>query len=124
MPLIGDSASISFAVTEGATAIALGSGDVAVLGTPKVVALCEEAAVGALAGTLPDGATSVGTHITVDHNAPTPTGRVVTATATVTKVDGRAIEFSVSVTEGETVVATGRHIRMVVDRNRFVARLA
>lgn len=124
MPSIGDTASISFAVTEGATAIALGSGDVPVLGTPKVVALCEEAAVAAVTGTLPDGATTVGTHISVDHNAPTPVGRVATATATVTGVDGRAIEFSVSVTERDTVVATGRHTRIVVDRDRFVARLA
>jgi fluoroacetyl-CoA thioesterase len=124
MPSVGDSASIIFSVTDGATAIALGSGDVPVLGTPKVVALCEEAAVAALDGTLPDGATSVGAHITVDHNAPTAVGRTVTATATVTAADGRVVEFSVFVTEGETVVATGRHIRMVVDRNRFVARLA
>ncbi len=64
----GTAASISLTVTEQDTAIVLGSGDVAVLGTPRVVALCEEAAVAALAGFLPDGATTVGTSISIYGN--------------------------------------------------------
>ena len=66
----GTSAAISFTVDEGSTAIALGSGDVPVLGTPKVIALVEEAAVAALAGSLSADDTTVGTSVTVDHLAP------------------------------------------------------
>ncbi len=117
----GTSASISFVADDASTAIALGSGDVAVLGTPKVVALVEEAAVAALAGRLPEGATSVGTHVSVDHLAPTAVGSQVVATATVTAVDGRSVSFTVTVTEGDEVVARGRHTRVVVDRSRFEA---
>jgi fluoroacetyl-CoA thioesterase len=123
MPSVGDTASISFTVTDGTTAIALGSGDVPVLGTPKVVALCEEAAVAALHGTLPNGETSVGTHISLDHVAPAPVGRTVSALASITAVDGRTVDFALSVTDGDAVVARGHHTRTVVGRERFVARL-
>lgn len=101
------------------TAIALGSGDVAVLATPRVVALSEEAAVAALAGSLPEGATTVGTNITLDHLAATGVGFSVTATATVTSVEGKQVSFSVEVRENDKLVARGTHTRLVVDRARF-----
>jgi predicted thioesterase len=116
----GTSAAVSFTADEGATAVALGSGDVPVLGTPKIVALVEAAAVAALAGALPDGATSVGTNIAVDHLAPTRIGGTVVAEATITAVDDRRVSFAVRVTEGDAVVARGTHVRFVVDRKRFL----
>lgn len=116
----GTTASIPFTVDEAATAIALGSGDVPVLGTPKVVALVEEAAVAALAGWVGEGETTVGTNVTIDHLAPTRIGSTVTASATVTAVDGRRIAFAVKVTEGDAVVARGTHTRFVVDRRQFL----
>lgn len=119
----GTAASISLVVTPADTAVALGSGDVDVLGTPRVVALCEEAAVASLAGLLPEDSTTVGTNIMLDHLAATPVGRAVTASATVTAVDGRMVSFSISVIDGETLAATGVHTRAVVDRKRFEASL-
>ena len=116
-------ASKALVVTAADTAVALGSGDVDVLGTPRVVALCEETAVAALAGLLPEGSTTVGTSITVDHLAATPVGGSVTATATVTAIDGTTISFSLSVVDGETVAARGAHTRAVVDRDSFEASL-
>ena len=116
----GTSAAVTFTADESTTAIALGSGDVPVLGTPKVVALAEEAAVAALAGSLPDGSTSVGTSVVLDHLAPTKVGGTVVAEATITAVDGRRISFAVKVTEGEAIVARGTHVRFVVDRKRFL----
>jgi predicted thioesterase len=124
VPSVGDAASVIFTVTDDDTAIALGSGDVPVLGTPKVVALCEEAAVAVLKGSLPEGSTSVGTHISLDHMAPTPVGRTVTADASITAVDRQIVEFTVAVSDGEEVVASGHHTRTIVDRDRFVGRLA
>lgn len=116
----GLSATISYTVKSDATAAALGSGDVDVLGTPKVIALVEEAAVAAIAGSVPDGSTTVGTNVNVDHLMPSHIGAGVHATATVTGVDGRRIVFAVRVTEGDAVAAQGTHRRVVVDRARFL----
>jgi|SRR5215207_344821 len=102
------------------TAVALGSGDVPVLGTPRVVALAEEATVAALAGSLPDRKTSVGTRVEIRHRAPTPTGRQVEAAAILVGVDGRKLVFDVTVRDGEEVVATAVVERVVVDRDRFL----
>ncbi|GMQ98617.1 MAG: thioesterase family protein [Acidimicrobiia bacterium] len=115
----GLSAAISFTTDETSTAIALRSGDVAVLGTPKVVALIEEAAVAALAGQLPDESTTVGTHIAIDHLKATPVGETVVATATVSAVQGRVITITATVTEGDAVVAKATHTRFIVDRKTF-----
>lgn len=120
----GTSASISLVVTEHDTAIALRSGDVAVLATPRVVALSEEAAVSALAGSLSEGATTVGTNITLDHLAASGVGSSVTATATVTSVEGKKILFSVDVRETDKLVAKGTHTRLVVDRTRFIRSIS
>lgn len=119
---VGTSAVVHLVVGAEDTAIALGSGDVPVLGTPRVVALMEQAAVAALAGTLDEGATSVGTRITVDHLAASLVGVEVTATAEVVGLDGRAVSFRLAVDEGDRQVATGTHVRYVVDRNRFLGR--
>ena len=116
----GTSATLSFTVDEASTAIALGSGDVPVLGTPKVVALVEEAAVAALAGSLGAGETTVGSNVNVDHLAPSLVGATVKAAAIVTAVEGRKIVFSVRVTEEGTAVARGTHTRFIVDRRAFV----
>lgn len=115
----GAFASIHLTVSEADTAITLGSGDVAVLGTPRVVALCEEAAVAVLAASLPQGATSVGTRITVDHLMATAVGGKVTAKATVSAVDGKRISFVVELLEGDKTAAKGTHTRIVVNRKRF-----
>ncbi|MEA3501443.1 MAG: hotdog domain-containing protein [Actinomycetota bacterium] len=119
---IGTTATVRLVVGDADTAVALGSGDVPVLGTPRIVALMEQAAVAALAGALDEGATSVGTRIAVDHLAASLVGATVTATAEVVDLDGRAVSFRLTVREGEQQVATGDHIRFVVDRERFLGR--
>lgn len=116
----GSRATVVFVVDEASTAIALGSGDVPVLGTPKVVALCEEASVAALAGEFDPTRTTVGTRINLDHVAPSPIGATVVATATVVAADDRRIEFTIEVTQDERVVATATHQRAIVDRARFL----
>jgi len=120
---VGATGEISFVVDEFTTAVALGSGDIPVLGTPKVVALCEEAAVAAITRSLAAGATTVGTNIALDHLAATAVGRSVVASAVVVAVDRRRLEFKVSVSEGDRVVARGTHKRFIVDRDRFLEDL-
>ena len=119
---IGASASRTFIVGDTDTAIAMGSGDVPVLGTPRLIAWCEEVTVLALAEGLEPSATSVGYRIRVDHLAPTPVGAAVDITAEVAEVDGRQVTLAISATDGNGEAARGEITRVVVDRAKFVAR--
>ncbi|MEU4482996.1 hotdog domain-containing protein [Micromonospora sp. NPDC023966] len=122
-PLLpGLTARVELTVTDTDTAQAVGSGDVPVLGTPRVLALAEAATVAATAVRLPAGSTTVGTRVELEHRAATPVGRTVAARAELVKVDGRRLTFEVIVTDGNEVVATGRVERALVDRQRFVER--
>ncbi|MEV1286264.1 hotdog domain-containing protein [Micromonospora sp. NPDC049679] len=118
----GLSAHVQLTVTDSDTAQAVGSGDVPVLGTPRVLALVEAATVAATASRMPPGMTTVGIRVELDHRAPTPVGRTVVARAQLAKVDGRRLLFEVSVSDGTTTAAEGRVERMLVDRHRFVER--
>jgi|HigsolmetaAR206D_1030411.scaffolds.fasta_scaffold02829_4 predicted thioesterase len=118
----GLTARVELTVTDADTAQTVGSGDVPVLGTPRVLALAEAATVAATASRLPAGTTTVGTRVELDHRVPTPVGRTAVARARLAKVDGRRLLFEVTVTEGTTTVAEGRVERVLVDRQRFLAR--
>ena len=120
----GLTARVELTVTDADTAQAVGSGDVPVLGTPRVLALAEAATVAATATRMPSGSTTVGVRVELDHRAATPVGGTVVARARLAKVDGRRLLFEVSVTEGDTTVAEGRVERLLVDRQRFVERAA
>ena len=113
----------SVQVSPANTAQALGSGTVPVFATPALVALLEQAAVNALAGALPSGSTSVGTRVDIRHTAATPVGMTVSATATLAEVDGRRLRFDVTARDPMESVAEGIHERVVVDEQRFVARV-
>ena len=118
----GLTARVVLTVSDADTAAALGSGDVPVLGTPRVLALAEAATVAALAGTLPDGSTTVGTRVDLAHLLPTAVGHTVVAEATLSTVDGRRLAFTVAVHDGAEVAARGRVERVVVDREAFVKK--
>jgi len=110
-------------VTHKVTAVAMGSGDMPVLATPAMMALMENAAMLAVAGHLPEGCTTVGGHITSSHLKPTKLGDTVTATATVTRVEGKKIEFKVEAHCGDTLLGEGTHLRFIVDRDKFMEKL-
>lgn len=123
MPLEpGLSAKVKLDVSEGDTALALGSGDVPVLGTPRVVALAEEATVKAVADTVDDGMTTVGSSVQLDHLAPTRVGDAVEAEAVLAKVEGRRLIFKVTVNDARGLVAAGKITRAMVDRERFLEK--
>jgi predicted thioesterase len=120
----GLTASLTKDVTEADTALAVGSGSLPVLGTPRVLAWCEEATCDAIAPVLEDGSSSVGTRVRLDHLAPSPVGAVVAVVATVTAVDGRLVTFEVVVTDTDgRMLAEGEVRRVVVDADRFLARI-
>ena len=110
-------------VTEEVTAIAIGSGDMPVLATPIMLALMENAAMLAVKNKLPEGCTTVGGHIESSHLKPSKIGDKVRATAEVTKIDGKKIEFKVTAYSGETLLGEGTHLRFIVDREKFLSKL-
>ncbi|WP_310913611.1 thioesterase family protein [Lipingzhangella rawalii] len=106
-------------VTHADTARALGSGDVLVLGTPRVLSLVEAATVAAVSERLPEERTSVGTDVALAHTAPSPVGARVVATAELTEVSGRHLTFTVELSQDGSRVAHGTVQRAVVSRQRF-----
>jgi predicted thioesterase len=109
-------------VGEDDTARALGSGSVEVLGTPRLVALMEEATVNAVEGRLDPSVTTVGMRVQVDHLQPTPVGAEVFAEAYLDKVEGRRITFTVTASDSGGLVAAGKVTRVMVDVNRFMSK--
>ena len=121
----GTSAAVTHEVTTSDTADALGSGDLPVLGTPRLLAWAEAATVLALDGRLDHGGTSVGTSIRLEHTAPSAVGDVVTVTAEVAVVAASRVTFTVTATgRDDEVVGHGTIERALVDAARFTARLA
>jgi len=110
----------SMEVTEADTAIAMRSGSVPVLATPRVVALLEQATCAALQGHLAEGCTTVGMRVQVDHLQPTPVGSTVEAEAILEKIEGRRLTFMVSASDTKGVVAAGRVTRVLVEVDRFM----
>lgn len=117
---IGATGRASTLVDETSTAVALGSGDVEVFATPALVALCEAAAVDAVAGGLPADRTTVGVHIALDHLAATLPDRTVEAVATLTAVEGRKLTFEIEASDERGLVGRAEHRRVVVDRAAFL----
>ena len=109
-------------VGEADTAIALGSGSVPVLGTPRVVALCEQAAIAAIADRLDDGNTTVGMRVQIDHLQPTAVGKTVSAEAVLERIEGRRLTFTVSVHDPRGLIAAGKVTRVVINAQRFMER--
>ena len=119
---VGLRGEVHLIVGEADTALALGSGSVPVLGTPRVVALCEQAAVAAITGKLDDGTTTVGMRVQIDHLQPTAVGRAVSAEAILERVEGRRLTFMVSVHDPRGLVAAGKVTRVVIDVQRFMEK--
>ncbi len=109
-------------VTKADTAAAIGSGDVPVLATPRLIAWMEAETVRAAAAFLERGQTTVGTAIRIEHSRATPVGGRVEITATPPDVAGSRLTFKVQAVDGSgKVTAVGEIDRVVVDRQRFLA---
>jgi fluoroacetyl-CoA thioesterase len=119
----GLTGSVTWEATERHSAEAWGSGTVPVFATPSLVGLMETAAMEVLRGRLSDGDTTVGTRIEVSHLAATPIGDEVRAEATLVSVDGRRLTFDLVAYDSSQKIGDGRHERVIVSRDRFLARL-
>ena len=118
----GISGDVELVVTDADTAVALGSGSVAVLGTPRIVALCEEASCAAVESSLDPGETTVGLRVELTHLAPTKVGSRVRAESTLEKTEGRRLVFTVSVSDEYGLVAAGKVTRVVVNVDDFLEK--
>lgn len=118
-------ARLTFTVTDEDTAIALGSGSLPVLATPRLLAWCEAATCAAIEPALTAGSTSVGTRVSLEHLAASVVGREVEVTATSSYVDGRLHRFTVAARHDGSarIIASGEVTRVVVDAERFLSRL-
>ena len=116
----GLSAQSRTTVTNENTAAAMGSGDLPVFATPSMVALMENAA---MKGAAPAGSTTVGAEMNVTHIKPSGLGAEITATAVLTEVEGRKLTFNVGARDAGGMIGEGVHIRYVVDREKFMAKL-
>jgi predicted thioesterase len=110
-------------VGDAQTAPRVGSGRVRVLATPVMINMMEAAALDAIESLLPEGHQSLGTHLNVGHYAATPVGMTLRATAEVTKIDGRNIEFRVEAFDDKERIGDGTHARVVVNVERFDKRI-
>lgn len=119
----GVSATSRTTVTAADTAAAMGSGDMPVFATPAMAALMENAAMRAVAAELPEGATTVGAEMNIAHIKPSGVGAEIVASAVVTAVEGRKITFNVGARDAEGPIGEGTHVRFVVDRRRFLAKV-
>lgn len=120
----GEQARQRHLVSEDDTAHAVGSGDLEVLATPRLLAWMEGATCAVVAGGLGEAETSVGTRVSVEHLQPSPVGAQLSVLAEVSHVDGRLVRFQVTAEHDDgAVVAHGEITRVIVDAARFLSRL-
>jgi fluoroacetyl-CoA thioesterase len=122
-PRTGLSARIELEVTDDDTAEAFRTGSVPVLATPRLVALCEEASCLAIEGHLPPGGTSVAKRVQFDHLVPVGVGGRIWAEATLDRIEGRRLVFTLSASEEAGLVGAGKLVRVIVDRATFLTNV-
>ena len=122
MILIGTKCRLEQTVTDALTAANVGSGALPVFGTPFLCALMENAAMTCLQSFLEEGQGSVGTHLDISHDAPTPIGMKVWAEAELTEINGKALTFSVAAYDESGLIGKGVHGRFIIAVDRFLAK--
>ena len=121
---VGDTYEIKRMVTDEITAAAGGSGALRVFGTPYLVAMMEHAGLQYIAQELPEGKSTVGISVSVEHTAPTPVGMEVTVRVTVTNItpNGKVIDFDMEAFDEAGPIGTGKHQRAIIDAERFMTK--
>ncbi len=121
---VGDTYEVKDVVSEKNTAASLGSGALPVFGTPYLVAMMENAALLLMQKDLPEGKSSVGVKMDIEHVSPTPIGMEVRAVAEVTAIseNGKLVDFKVTGYDEAGLIGEGIHHRAVVTIDRFLAK--
>ena len=95
-----------------------------VLATGYLVGLVEWTCMQTLEGHLDEGERTLGVHVDLSHEAPTPPGATLTIEVELTEIDRRRLTFVVTARDEVAVVCRGVHQRGVVELERFEAKLA
>ncbi|WP_456156475.1 thioesterase family protein [Veillonella sp.] len=119
----GQTAIATVTVTESNIAKTMKSGSLEVFATPAMCALMEEAAQAAVQPHLEEGEGTVGISLSISHDAPSPIGSTITATATVTAVEGRKITFAIEASDGVGIIGKGTHERFVINNEKFMTKV-
>ena len=123
---------LRFTVTDDDTAIALGSGDVPVLATPRLLAWMEAATVAAATARIDATSTTVGVEVWMRHRRASAVGALVELEVTEVTEQDRGLSFEVVAREAPAgdhleapirEIASGRVVRAIVDRGAFLGRL-
>ena len=124
MVIIGTKCQIQQVVSEEITAAAIGSGLLPVFGTPFMAAMMECAAMTCLQEFLEEGQGSVGTHLDITHDAPTPIGMTVTVEEEIRNgsEDGRRVVFDVRAWDEKGPIGKGFHTRAIIKNERFLEK--
>jgi len=112
-----------YEIQEQHTAKFLGSGDVEVLSTPSMILFMENTARLSVEQKLPEGLTTVGTHVDVRHLRPAPLGGVVKIKAKLLRQEGRKLLFEVKAFWRDELIGEGIHERFIVDREKFLEKV-
>ena len=122
MDFIGTKHEVKITVTKEVTAAAMHSGSLEVFSTPFMVALMEQASCELLQKHLPEGITSVGTALNIQHLAATAVGVEVRAVATLTAFDGRRASFDVEAYDNAGLIGKGTHERFSIKIDKFLQK--
>ena len=120
---INSKGTVTVKVTKENGASSMGSGTLDVFATPSMIALMENAACKAIEKFLKEGESTVGTGIDVKHTKATPLGDEVTATATLTAVEGRKLTFEVTASDSVGEIGKGLHERFIINIEKFLSKL-
>lgn len=120
---IGSTHAVEVEVSPALTAMAMGSGQLSVYATPAMVALMEQAAMLAVQPMLPQGYGTVGVELQVQHTRALPVGAHVQARATLRAIDGKRFEFDVEACDAQGAIGEGKHVRYIVDNERFMSKV-
>ena len=120
---IGDKGTVTVKVTKENCASAIGSGALDVFATPSMIALMENAACEAIKASLQPGESSVGTKVNISHLKASALEDTITATATLTEIDGRRLVFEVVANDSKGIIGEGTHERFVINVEKFLSKL-
>ena len=120
---IGDKGTVTIKVTKENCASAIGSGALDVFATPSMIALMENAACEAIKASLQPGESSVGTKVNISHLKASALEDTITATATLTEIDGRRLVFEVVANDSKGIIGEGTHERFVINVEKFLSKL-
>ena len=81
----------------------------------------ELAARKVLAPYLEDHEEGIGSHLSIDHLAPTPVGRTVCVVARAVEVDATTVVCEVTAYDGDRLVGQGRQVQRVLPREKLRA---